>query len=190
MSLLESILNLDTYLLKWVNIQMSNPVFDMIMSFIDKPKFFILPLIGLWFFSIYKLSARRWQIALMIPLGILITDQTGTAIKKMELRQRPWTVHEDINHLGGKGGKAYSFPSNHAANSTLLATVFSFFYPQLNWILFTFAGIVAYSRVYIGVHYPLDILAGIILGWAVARLLINLAEKYFFVNSAKHHPAS
>ena len=190
MSLLESILNLDTYLLKWVNIQMSNPVFDMIMSFIDKPKFFILPLIGLWFFSIYKLSASRWQIALIIPLGILITDQTGTAIKKMELRQRPWTVHEDINHLGGKGGKAYSFPSNHAANSTLLATVFSFFYPQLKWILVTFAGIAAYSRVYIGVHYPLDILAGIILGWAVARLLINLAEKYFFVNSAEHHPAS
>lgn len=190
MGILESILNLDTYLLKWVNIQMSNPLFDIIMSLIDKPKIFILPLIGLWFYSIFKLSDTRWQIALMIPIGILLTDQTGTAIKKLELRQRPWTVHEDINHLGGKGGKAYSFPSNHAANSTLLATVFSFFYPQLKWILSAFAGIVAYSRVYIGVHYPLDILAGIVLGWAVARLLIYLTEKYFKVSSAEHHPAS
>ena len=82
----------------------------------------------------------KWKIALLIPIGILLTDQTGAIIKRMELRSRPWTVHTDINHLGGKGGKLYSFPSNHAANSTFLAIAFSVFYPKLKWFFLLSAG--------------------------------------------------
>ena len=189
-SFLDCILNIDMLLMKTINIHLSNPLFDSVMPLFDKPILFIFPLILFWIFSILKLKNYRWHLAVLIPLGILLTDQTGTAIKKLELRNRPWTVYEDVNHLGGKGGKTYSFPSNHAANSSFLANGFGFFYPQFKWILLVFAGIVGYSRIYIGVHYPLDVCAGFILGWLAAKLLLGLAGTFFKVNSAKHHPAS
>lgn len=189
-SFLEGILNIDTLLMKTINIHLSNPVFDTILPLFDKPIYFILPLLIFWIFSILTLKNQRWHLSVLIPLGILLTDQTGTAIKKLEVRQRPWTVHEDVIHLGGKGGKAYSFPSNHAANSSFLANGFSFFYPQFKWILLVFAGIVGYSRIYIGVHYPLDVCAGFILGWLAAKSLLRLARTFFKLNSAGHRLAS
>ena len=124
-SILNKILFIDTSIMKLLNIQISNQFFDLIMPLFDKPIFFIFPLIIFWVYSIFKIKNFKWKIALLIPIGILLTDQTGAIIKRMELRSRPWTVHTDINHLGGKGGKLYSFPSNHAANMTSLAIIFS-----------------------------------------------------------------
>ena len=82
---------------------------------------------------------------------------------------------EYINLLVSKGGK-WSFPSNHAANSFAFATVLSYFYERKKIIFFLSATVIAYSRVYVGVHYPLDIifgaLTGYILSWSVLSVWI------------------
>jgi undecaprenyl-diphosphatase len=65
-----------------------------------------------------------------------------------------------------------SFPSAHAANFFAVATYFNYFYPKYRWVYFSAAFLVALSRVSIGVHYPLDIIAGGILGAACAMFVI------------------
>ena len=70
----------------------------------------------------------------------------------------------------------HSFPSGHAATSFAAATVLTFAFPRLAPALFVLAGAVAFSRVYVGVHYPLDVLGGAALGVLVAtalRLLVR-----------------
>lgn len=67
-----------------------------------------------------------------------------------------------------------SFPSAHSMNIFAQAMLFSMFYPKLRIYLFLFAGLVAISRVYVGVHYPLDILFGAIIGIAIGSGVYHL----------------
>ena len=68
-----------------------------------------------------------------------------------------------------------SFPSGHAANNLAVATVLLLFYPRRGWIYLPIALLIAYSRIYTGAHWPLDVLAGMALGvaggWMATRLL-------------------
>jgi membrane-associated phospholipid phosphatase len=69
--------------------------------------------------------------------------------------------------------KSMSFPSSHAANMGAMASYFSVKYPKTRWIVIPIALIIAYSRIYVGVHYPTDVLAGLLLGigcgWFILR---------------------
>ena len=69
----------------------------------------------------------------------------------------------------------YSFPSGHATVSFACATVLALAVPRLRWPLFTLAALIAFSRVYVGVHYPGDVLAGAVLGVLLAIALRMLA---------------
>ena len=105
-------------------------------------------------------------------------------IKNLELRDRPWYFFdsETVNHLGGNGGKHKSFPSNHAANLCALATVLTYIYYKLRYIFWFFAVIIMFSRIYIGVHFPLDVFVGMLIGLSFGLLLINIS-----INWARYH---
>lgn len=64
----------------------------------------------------------------------------------------------------------YSFPSSHAALSWAFATVFSAYEPRWRWMFIAVASIVSLSRVYLGVHFPIDIFAGAVLGWVIGHV--------------------
>lgn len=187
--IIDGILNLDQKLLELINIKFSNSFFDFLMPILDKPVGFILPVLFFWIYSIFKNPSKRLKLLLLIPLVITFTDQIGYRIKRMELRDRPWVHNVQINHLGGNGGKHFSFPSNHAANSMAIATILVEILGSQFWYLYLLAVITGLSRVYIGVHFPGDIFVGFILGWVVARILI-LATTKLQSNWVKYHPAS
>jgi undecaprenyl-diphosphatase len=112
-----------------------------------------------------------WAPLLGILLTILLADQITSGIMKpifQRLRPSHEPSLEGLVHIvsGYKGGK-YGFASSHAANTFALATYFSFlFRTKYQWILILFfwAAIVSYTRIYLGVHYLGDVLAGIIVG--------------------------
>jgi len=108
------------------------------------------------------------RLLILIPIAILIGDQIGKFIKHLEFRDRPWFALKDlVYHLGSDGGKHLSFPSNHALNITSISVIFSSIYKGYSKYIWSYAFIVIFSRIYIGVHYPGDVLAGFIIGSVV-----------------------
>lgn len=114
-----------------------------------------------------------WSRLLMIVTGIMITDAVGhRLIKPYFERPRPFnevTLLGKVRYVGEAGG--YSFPSNHAMNMFLSATLLALFYRRKFWLFYSIAALIAYSRVYLGVHYLSDILVGAVLGTLIALIL-------------------
>ena len=189
--MIELLKQLDLKLFLFINQTLSNSIFDFIMPLFDNPKHWILPILVLWIFTMVKDKQNRYKLLALIPIIILLCDQTGAFIKNFEVRERPWFILGDdiVNHLGGLGGKHKSFPSNHAANITGLATVLSGIYQERKYWFWILASIIMFSRVYIGVHYPLDIVAGAIIGITFG-LLLNYMWLVFTTNSEGYHPGS
>ena len=88
---------------------------------------------------------------------------------------------ENINLLVGCGG-GKAMPSAHAANAFGQAVLFAVLYRRVRLPLLGFATLVALSRVFVGVHYPLDVFAGALLGALVALLLVTIFNRF----SARH----
>ena len=173
-------LSLDRACFLFTNNTLSNPLFDFIMPLFDETKYFIPLMLIPWLFAIIYDKKNRWQLAILIPLVIILVDQSGLFIKKTVLRPRPWAGLDPdlVNHLVGEKGRNYSFPSNHAANIAGLATVFSSIYNRFRTIFWVTAGIVMFSRVYIGVHYPSDVITGCILGLFYGLILVKAWDFY------------
>ena len=150
------------------------------MPLFDETKYFIPLMLIPWLFAIIYDKKNRWKLAVLIPLVIILVDQSGLFLKKTILRPRPWAGMDPdlVIHLITQKGRNYSFPSNHAANMSGLAVVFSAIYFQYKYIFWSIAGIVIFSRVYIGVHYPSDVIAGWFIGIVYGLLLVKSWE-YF-----------
>ncbi len=123
-------------------------------------------------------SKGRWTVALAI-ITVLITDPTVyRIIKPLVGRSRP--CHDLslvwVRLVDGCGGR-FSFPSSHAANMFGLAMVIGAFYKTARCYLYPVAALVAIGRVYLGVHYPSDVIAGAIYGAAIGLGVIYLMKK-------------
>lgn len=86
---------------------------------------------------------------------------------------RPFEVLEAIKVLAPIQGGT-SFPSGHSALTMAFATSIYFYYPRLGKLLFVFAFIVGLSRIFVGVHYPLDVAVGLMIGYAVPKCIHTL----------------
>ena len=172
---------LDLTLFYFINHSLANPFFDWLMPIFDKPKAWIPFILIFWLHIAYKDQKYRKMLLILVPLTILFSDQFGGLIKDFGLRDRPWFALglENVRHLGGTGGKHASFPSNHAANISGISFLFSFIYPHLSRYFWGVAILIMFSRVYIGVHYPIDIFSGFMLGTFISYSLIIIYKKVF-----------
>lgn len=142
-----------------------------------------IPLYGLLLWMIFKQYGKRgWWILLGVALMILCSDQLSAHVcKPLFHRLRPCfnPELEGLVHLPrGRAGGRYGFVSSHAANTfavaTFLTAVLRKSYRWMGWVLYFWALVSSYSRVYIGVHYPGDILAGAALGILIGLIFWKL----------------
>jgi undecaprenyl-diphosphatase len=118
---------------------------------------------------------RRWGVLWLTVIAVALADWSAMALKALSDRQRPperYAVPKALVPVPHDP----SFPSGHAATSFAAATMLTFAFPRLAPALFVLAAAVAFSRVYVGVHYPLDVVGGAVLGTLVAialRLLVR-----------------
>jgi len=176
--MMDMLYNCDLKILFFINETLSNPVFDFIMPLFDDVKNWLPFILLFWILLSYLDRKNRKKILILIPIVIILGDLIGKNIKSLELRDRPWfSLGDSINHLGGEGGRHYSFPSNHALNITSIAYIFSSIYNDYYRYIWAYALVVIFSRVYIGVHYPLDVLTGVFIGFLVGRGCYKLYER-------------
>jgi len=173
-TLLEKAIQVDTNLFFLLNFKAQNCVFDFLMPILTNLDYWRIPFILLAIFLLV-FGQKRGRIAvLLLVLGITLSDQVcNSLLKPLVGRSRPCNVLENV-HLLINCTKSFSFPSSHATNIFTGMILFSFVYPKLKIGLLTAAALVAYSRVYVGVHYPFDVLAGTILGILCALTIIIL----------------
>lgn len=176
---METLLNIDKQLFLFVNQTLSNDFFDLIMPFItDKKNWIFIYIIGF----IYLLFKHKWKGLIIIStllIGVLIADQvSANLIKDWVGRLRPCHDLDNVNLLVNCGsGK--SFPSAHATNNFFAAFTLSHFFKKQTHIFYIIAFLVAISRVFVGVHYPLDITAGALLGILIGFLLTTILRLFY-----------
>ncbi|TML17572.1 MAG: phosphatase PAP2 family protein [Actinobacteria bacterium] len=122
---------------------------------------------------------RRWGVLFMTLFAVAVADWASMGLKALVDRPRPPLRYAQPKVLVPLPHDA-SFPSGHAATSFAAATILSFAAPRLAPFLFLLAAAIAFSRVYVGVHYPLDVIGGAVLGVLVGlgvRYLISRARR-------------
>ncbi|MDP3311804.1 phosphatase PAP2 family protein [Lutibacter sp.] len=136
-------------------------------------KFSAIPLYFILVYIIYKYFGLRKTILLVLLVAIMIffSDQTSNLFKYSFKRLRPChdeTISSLMRLVKERCGGLYAFFSAHAANSMAIAVFFSFLlkskFKYIPYFLIFWALLVAYSRIYIGVHFPLDVLTGVAFG--------------------------
>lgn len=132
-----------------------------------------LAALGWWMWT------RRVEAALAGPvLGVSlgVGDFLGAQVKWLLARPRPCQVLSGVHQIAGCGG-TFSFPSNHALNTAAAAAFLQVLYPKTGWVSWPLVAVIGYSRVYVGGHYPTDVLGGWAIGGAlgagVALLLLR-----------------
>ena len=185
--------NLELQLFFFINKTISNLIFDSIFAFLHQPYkniWFIIAILSIWVYFIYQHKKNRLILILIIPVGIIITDQIGRTIKNIELRERPYmAIDSEKMNLLVKAKKnddgiykktsssKKSFPSNHSANIFFLYFMLSTIYSNKRKYFLFLALMVALSRIYVGVHYPFDVIVGagigILVGFYTKKILIR-----------------
>ena len=169
--MLEQLLELDTELFIYLN-SLGSTTWDGLWLLITDELTFV-PLYAILLFLIYKKFGLKPLLIMVLVIAAMITftDQTTNIVKRSVLRFRPCAcddIMDMIRYIAERCSSNRSFFSGHASNSMAAAVfgglVLRPYYKKLIFILLFWAFIVAYSRIYVGVHYPIDILCGMTFG--------------------------
>jgi undecaprenyl-diphosphatase len=168
--MVEFLYNLDLNTFYFINHTLSNKLFDNFFTFITEVKNWYLTYFILLILLFTKGGRRGKLSVLFVLIMITITDQlSSNFLKVLFERIRPCNALNDVNILVSCT-ESYSFPSSHAVNNFAVAFFFTTIFRKYRISLFTVASLIAISRAYVGVHYPSDIIGGILIGSAFGYL--------------------
>ena len=181
---MEFLYEIDKAIFLFFNARLIHPVLDAVMTHITHFKFWVIP--GLAAAAVYVFRARDKRRAFAV-LGLLVlaaglSDLISAQILKPAFA-RPRPCHPEFYVEGGRfllgmRRALVSFPSSHSMNMFASATLLWCFYPKLWMYFFPFAALIAYSRVYVGVHYPADIFFGAVFGVGGVLAVRRIVLKY------------
>jgi len=185
--------SVDKSVFLFINVTLSHPALDPVMTHITDLKFWLIPGIIAAAVYVFRENKKKALIVLgLIALTVAISDPFSSRIlKKIFARPRPCHPEffvEGGRFLLGRWG-SLSFPSSHSVNMFAFATVLFCFYRKYGVYFYSFAGLIAYTRVYNGVHYPSDVaggaVVGCLLGWGVYSAFVFVQTKYFKPKTAE-----
>lgn len=172
----QSLLRWDKAFFYLINSRTQNGFFDLIMPVLSDFHLWRWPLLAV-VVGVVIFGRRRARVTMLLAIiAVVLSDQISSGmLKPLVSRPRPSHVLEGARLLAGRGGR-FGFPSSHAANIFSAWVVLALRHPSLKYALIAVPLAVAYSRVYVGVHYPLDVIAGALLGLAVGVAVVALAQ--------------
>ena len=187
------ILSLDHQLFFFVNRSLSNDLFDWILP-LARNKYTWIPFyVFIAAFVFMNLKKSKWLFILFVIMNMTMSDQLSSQfIKNKVQRVRPCNqteLKEDII-LRVPCKRSFSFTSSHATNHFAIASFLFFtlagYLMIFKWPIFLWAFIISFAQVYVGIHFPLDILFGALLGTLIGVLnayLFSITEEFFRARS-------
>ncbi|MDR2591285.1 MAG: phosphatase PAP2 family protein [Chitinispirillales bacterium] len=186
-NILDFLYSIDTSVFLFINVTLSHPLLDPAMTRITELKFWLIP--GLLAAALYVFRENKKKaltVLGLVALTVALSDPISSQILK-KIFHRPRPCNPDFYVAGGRFLKgmltSLSFPSSHSVNMFAFATILFCFYRRYGVYFYSFAGLIAYTRVYNGVHYPSDVaggaVVGCLLGWGVYTGFIFIQSQYF-----------
>ncbi|WP_026898752.1 phosphatase PAP2 family protein [Daejeonella oryzae] len=180
---MSDLLQFDEFLFFFINRDLSNPFFDWIMPLLRNRYFWIPLYLFLTIFFVRNYGKLGWSLLLFFGLTFAVTDYfTSSVIKPSVERLRPCNdpeIRSNVRILINCGS-GFSFPSTHAANHFALAFfLISMFYTRWKLIFplaFLWAASICFAQIYVGVHYPIDVLFGALVGGMIGYVMAAILK--------------
>jgi membrane-associated phospholipid phosphatase len=180
------LLDFDHWLFQKINQVWINPFFDLILPFARQQEFWYFFYLFLLVFALVNFGIRGCWWAVSLIMTVIISDLISSSlIKQAIFRLRPCRdpeLAEQVRVLVNYCPQSSSFTSSHACNHFAAAW---FIFITLNqtgswrWLLFAWASIICYAQVYVGVHFPLDIFGGAVVGTTIGYGMSIFFRKQF-----------
>jgi undecaprenyl-diphosphatase len=173
----------DVWLFRLLNLDLVNPAADDLMVFLTNGRLSWPIIVLAAFFIVARKGKNAFLVILLALLAVGLSDFVASGLlKPLVHRIRPCFALDHVRLLIIQP-QSYSFASSHAANSAAVASIIWIFFNRgvlveklFTGIMIFYALAVSFSRVYVGVHYPGDVLAGIVIGIGSALLIYLLAS--------------
>jgi len=167
------LVGIDMKLFELINKNCANAIFDRLMPLVTRlgsGEFLSVVAIVL----ILVARPRKKMVGILLLAGLAGSYYVTDVLKNIFARPRPFTL-VPYSHILVSKVEGYSLPSGHAAMAFMAALILSRFFKRPA-LFFTLAALVAFSRVYIGVHFVTDVLAGAIIGILIGYILLRIAK--------------
>lgn len=170
--MIDFLYQLDVAAFRFLNRAFANPFFDWLMPMVTEGDNWRIPIV-LIVLAFLVFGGKKGRITiLLLVFTITLSDQISSfVIKPLFSRVRPCFVLDQVRLLIDQS-RSPSFTSSHAANLAAMAMIFSWRYRKQMWLPMGLALFISYSRIYVGVHYPSDILGGWIVGIFCAAFVL------------------
>jgi membrane-associated phospholipid phosphatase len=182
--MLEHLLQLDRHLFHFINHDLGNPFFDWLMPLLRNPRFWIPLYVFIIAFCLWRYKKTGVIIVILLALSAGFADFTSAELFKYQVKRLrpcrdPVVSQTVISRV--PCGTGYSFPSTHATDHFAMAAFLTLvFFRRWRWIAFwtvLWAGSICFAQVYVGVHFPVDVIIGALYGILVGSLFALLFKK-------------